>query len=210
MISNEILLTFIATSCVACLLPGPAVLYAIGTTFSHGLRSGFIAILGLQLGFFVQIFAASSGLSAILLTSGKWFSILKIFGAIYLVYLGLSLLFSKKGDKDFSGSSSFVSKRSFFLKGVLINVLNPKILIFFISYILQFITNNGVSAIQQLFILGIIFCIIGTITTIFYALFGNAIGRYVSHFNICRVFGRWLPGSLFIGFGLKLVFTDRP
>lgn len=209
MIPNDIFLTFLATSCIACLLPGPAIIYAVSTTLSNGLKSGFIAIVGLQLGFLTQVIAASCGLSAILLTSGLWFSVLKILGAVYLMYLGLSIIFSNTHESFDSDETPCAKKHHPFLKGILINVLNPKIAIFFISYIPQFITNNGTSTISQVFQLGILFSIIGTLTTVIYALFGKALGTYFSRLNFRGILSRWLPGTIFIGFGIKLATSDK-
>lgn len=208
MIPSDTLLTFIATSCIACLLPGPAIIYAVSTTLSKGLGPGLKAIIGLQIGFIIQVIAASCGLSAILLTSGLWFSVLKILGAVYLLYLGFSIIISRTPEKNESDSTHFPNKHPF-LKGALINVLNPKIAIFFISYIPQFITNNGTSTVSQIFILGIIFSGIGTISTIMYALFSKAMGAYFDRLNVWGIFSKWLPGSIFIGFGIKLATTEK-
>lgn len=209
MIPSDILLTFIATSCIACLLPGPAIIYAVSTTLSNGFGPGLKAIGGLQLGFLIQVIAASCGLSAILLTSGLWFSVIKILGAFYLLYLGLSIIISSTPEKKQSDSTKLSNMQHPFLKGVLINVLNPKIAIFFISYIPQFVTDNGTSTVSQIFLLGIIFSVIGTITTIMYALFGRAMGAYFEMLNIGGIFSKWLPGSIFIGFGIKLATTEK-
>ena len=209
MISSDILLTFIVTSTVACLLPGPAILYAVSITLSNGLLTGFKAIIGLQFGFLVQVIAASCGLSAILLTSGLWFSVLKILGAIYLLYLGLSIIISKTNKKNESDSTYSPNNQHPFLKGVLINVLNPKVAVFFISYIPQFVINNGTSTVGQIFQLGIIFSIIGTVTTIMYALSGKAMSSCFNRLNVGNIFSKWLPGSIFIGFGIKLAATEK-
>jgi len=198
-----------ATSCIACLLPGPAIIYAVSTTLSNGLKAGLAAIAGLQLGFFIQVIAASCGVSAILLASGFWFSVLKVFGAIYLLYLGLSIIFSNAHKTVDSAENVSSRKQHPFLKGTMINVLNPKITIFFISYIPQFITNNGISAISQIFILGILFSIIGTLTTIMYAVLGKVMGSYFTKLNMYGIFSKWLPGSIFIGFGMKLITTEK-
>jgi len=145
----------------------------------------------------------------ILLASAFWFSVLKVFGAIYLLYLGLSIIFSNTYEAIDSTQNVFPRKHHPFLKGIMINVLNPKITIFFISYIPQFITDNGTSTISQVFILGIIFSIIGTLTTIMYAFFGKVMGSYFTKLNIYGIFSKWLPGSIFIAFGIKLVTTEK-
>ncbi len=122
--SMETLLLFLFTSTIACLIPGPAVIYAILQTTSKGLKSGMDAVLGLQVGFLIQVFAAACGLSVLILKSTVVFGFLKIIGAAYLIYLGLSFIIKKDRDKNLSTLSNPKKRMSPFIKGVLINVLN--------------------------------------------------------------------------------------
>ena len=208
MIFLDTLSTFILTSIIACLIPGPAVIYVISKTASRGLNSGFKAVWGLQLGFLFQVIAAISGMSALILKSSIVFTLLKYLGAIYLVYLGLNILL-KKDTYLSTTTSSFRKDRSPVLEGIFINLLNPKIAVFFVSYIPQFVNQNGPSPIKQLIILSFMFCIIGTFTTIGYALSS----KYVSSNWITSECGsllkKWVPGTLFIGLGLKLATGEK-
>ena len=206
---QETLIAFILTSTIACLIPGPAVIYVVTHTISKGMRSGLSAIWGLQIGFLIQVFAATCGLSALILKSALAFSILKSIGALYLIYLGLTLLFRKKsGDTNIIPSFRYKPKSSF-THGVLINALNPKIAIFFISYIPQFIKESSSSPVGQILFFGLVFCILGTITNIAYALSVKTAVKNISTMYQSSIFRRWLPGSIFLGFGLKLAFYDR-
>lgn len=206
---QETLIAFILTSAIACLIPGPAVIYVVTHTISQGMRAGLSAIWGLQIGFLIQVFAATCGMSALILKSALAFSVLKFIGALYLIYLGLTLLFRKK-----SGAINVLPSFRYkpilsFTHGVLVNVLNPKIAIFFISYIPQFIEQSSSSPVGQILFFGFVFCIIGTLTNIAYALSVKTASKKITTIHQSSIFLRWLPGSIFLGFGLKLAFYDR-
>ncbi len=206
---QETLIAFILTSTIACLIPGPAVIYVVTHTISKGMRSGLNAIWGLQIGFLIQVIAATCGLSALILKSALAFSVLKFMGALYLIYLGLTLLFQKKSSDTYALPLFGYKPISSFTHGVLVNVLNPKIAIFFISYIPQFIEKGSTSPVGQIFFFGMVFCILGTITNIAYALSVKTAAKKIATIHQSSLFRRWLPGSIFLGFGLKLAFYDR-
>ena len=209
LLPQETIIAFVLTSIVACLIPGPAVLFVVTQTASRGLRSGLSAVWGLQLGFLIQVLAATCGLSALILKSAVAFSILKFLGALYLIYLGLVLL-THKNDRDEIISPSFGLKSiSSFGQGVLVNVLNPKIAIFFLSYVPQFVASNRGSLIGQVFFFGMLFCVLGTLTNIAYAISVKKTAQRFGRLLRSSVFRRWLPGSIFLGFGVKLALSDR-
>lgn len=208
MITCETLLTFILTSIIACLIPGPAIIFVISKTMKKGLSSGFKAVWGLQIGFALQVIAAACGLSALIIKSYLLFTILKYVGAIYLIYLGANILL--KDEKKLTKKESFISKEhSPFVEGILINLVNPKITIFFISYIPQFININSNSPIKQLLVLGLLFCIVGTITTIGYAMTANQIACKWNKPKFGTFIKKWVPGIIFLGFGLKLAINEK-
>ncbi len=208
MITYETLFTFIFTSIIACLIPGPAIIFVISKTIKNGLKSGFQAVWGLQIGFAIQVIAAACGLSALIIKSYLLFTILKYVGAIYLIYLGVSILL--KNEKELNNKVSFISKEhSPSVEGILINLVNPKITIFFISYIPQFININSNSPIKQLLVFGLLFCIVGTITTIGYAITANQIACKWSRPKFGTFIKKWVPGIIFLGFGLKLAIAEK-
>ena len=208
MIEFETLIAFIFASIVACLIPGPAILFVISNTICKGLPSALKAVWGLQLGFALQIIAAASGLSALILKSAFLFIVIKYVGSIYLFYLGCSLLLEKEGNSP-TKQLKINKYNSPFMQGVLINILNPKIAIFFISYVPQFINKNDSTQVSQLIIFGLIFCIIGTLTTIGYALTSGLFFKNLINPKMRSVFIKWVPGSIFLGFGLKLAITEK-
>ncbi|MCF6245910.1 MAG: LysE family translocator [Desulfobacula sp.] len=206
--SMETLLVFIITSTIACLIPGPAVIYAILQTTSKGFKCGMDAVWGLQVGFFLQVLAAACGLSVLILKSTVIFGFLKIIGAAYLIYLGLSFVITKDSGEDMS-TLSHQKKITPFTKGILINILNPKIAIFFISYLPQFVDEASRTPIAQIFLLGILFSLLGTAVCIFYILLASKASNKLQFFFKSSLFKRWLPGSIFIGFGVRLVFSNE-
>lgn len=206
---QETLIAFIITSTIACLIPGPAVIYVVTQTISRGMRSGLSAIWGLQIGFLIQVLAATCGLSALMLKSAMAFSVLKFIGALYLIYLGLNLLFWEKSSDANVLPSFGYNPISSFTHGVLVNLLNPKIAIFFISYLPQFIDESSASPVGQIFFFGMVFCILGTITNIAYAFSVKTAAKKIVNIHQSSLFRRWLPGSIFLGFGLQLALYDR-
>ncbi len=205
----ETIMIFSIASTIACLIPGPAIIYAILQTTTKGLKSGMDAIWGLQIGFFLQVFAAACGLSILILKYSVVFGVLKIIGAMYLIYLGLSFVLKKdKGENPLTLSNSN-KRKSTFIKGVLINALNPKIAVFFISYLPQFVDEASGTPISQIFFLGLLFSLLGTAVCIIYILLASKASDRLQFFFKSSLFKRWLPGSIFIGFGVKLVFSDE-
>ena len=209
MFKIETLMIFSITSTFVCLIPGPAIIYAILQTTSNGLKSGMEAVWGLQVGFLIQVLAAACGLSVLILKYSVLYGILKIIGAGYLVYLGLSFFIKKDECENQLSHSSPNQKKPIFIKGILINTLNPKIAIFFISYLPQFVDQTSGNPILQIFILGLIFSFLGTCVCISYILLASKTSNRLNVFFKSKTFNKWLPGSIFIGFGLKLAFSDE-
>ena len=205
----ETLIVFLISSTIACLIPGPAIIYAVLQTTSRGIKSGMDAVWGLQLGFFLQVIAAACGLSVLILKYSVLFGFLKIVGAGYLIYLGLSFVLKKEKDENRPALPNQNQEASIFIKGVLINVLNPKIAVFFISYLPQFVDDASGTPVGQIFFLGLLFSLLGTAVCIFYILLASKASDRLHLFFTSSLFKRWLPGSIFLGFGLKLAFSDE-
>ena len=205
--SSETLILFISVSIVACLIPGPSVLFVISKTASGGIRTGLKSICGLQIGFFLQIIAATCGLSAVILNSSMLFKTIQLLGAFYLIYLGFSTILRKRNKENRNEITN--TKGSHIVQGIFVDLLNPKITIFFISYLPQFIEADAPSPIGQLFFLGVIFSITGTATNIFYSyICHKTLGKF-NEIHRNEIFKKWLPASVFTGLGIKLLFTKN-
>ena len=194
------ILAFAGASIVLLLIPGPAVLYIVNRSVSDGREAGLAAVAGLTLGNLAHALAAAAGLSAVLATSAAAFSTVKWLGAGYLIYIGVRTLLRPAPaiDPDQPG----VSVRRSFTQGVVVNVLNPKVALFFLSFLPQFIRpENGRPAMQAL-VLGLVFVGIGFFTDGTYSLIASNLRTVLLRGRTLPFVQRWVAGTVFIGLGL--------
>ena len=214
---NQLLL-FIAAGLLLNLTPGPDVLYIVAQAVRQGLRAGLVAALGISAGCFVHIFAAAVGVSALMLASATAFSLLKWLGAAYLVYVGVRMLFARVPvvaglDVPVAGAVAPTGPRelqTIFLRGFWTNALNPKVALFFLAFLPQFIAPTMEHKPLAFLMLGLLFNFNAVWVNLGWAcvavwLAGKAGGLQARLHWLDRV-----AGSLFICFGLKLAFTDNP
>jgi threonine/homoserine/homoserine lactone efflux protein len=212
------LLLFIAAGLVLNLTPGPDVLYIVTQALRHGLRAGLVAALGITGGCFVHIFAAAVGVSALMLASVTAFTLLKWMGAAYLVYVGLRMVFSRLpktvGPDPSEGIDRHPASRQelkvIFMRGFWTNALNPKVALFFLAFLPQFIAPTVEHKPLAFLLLGLLFNFNAVWVNLGWAcaavwLAGKAGGLQARMQWLDRV-----AGTLFIAFGLKLAFTDNP
>lgn len=209
MLGTHDLPLFIASGILLNVTPGADSIYIITRSLTQGARAGFAAALGIASGCCVHIFAAALGLSAVLATSASAFTVVKLLGAAYLVYVGLSLLRSRSSSKDLPADGLAVaSLRSIFAQGFLTNVLNPKVALFFLAFVPQFIAPAAPSKALSFIFLGSIFNFNGTLWCLFLAWSAARIGS----FSNARRMGSWLArsvGAIFLFLGLRLAFSER-
>ncbi len=193
------LLWFIPAGWLLNLTPGPDVLYIVSNALRQGARAGVVAGLGITTGCFVHIGAAAVGVSALLAASATAFTLLKWLGAAYLLWVGVRMLFSGGTlnvpiPAGAQASSLPVRWRSVFLGGFWTNVLNPKVALFFLAFVL----------------LGVLFNLNAMPVNVGWAVLAAWTARRV---GVLQRGLNWLErvaGALFIGFGLKLALTDNP
>ncbi len=171
--SNSLLLFVVA--CLAInMIPGPDVIYIVSNTMKGKLSAGLKAALGLGVGYFFHTLAACLGLSAIILSSSLAFSVVKWLGAAYLVYLGVqSLLSMWRGENKIVENKNVDNNKNVFVQGVIVSVLNPKVALFFLSFLPQFIDTSASSTSMQLLVLGLLFSVLATTCNVLYASVGN-------------------------------------
>ncbi|ENM5927833.1 LysE family translocator, partial [Vibrio mimicus] len=158
------LLLFVVACLTINMIPGPDVIYIVSNTMKGKMASGMKAAVGLGIGYFVHTLAACLGLSAIILSSALAFSVVKWLGAAYLVYLGIqSLLSMWRGGRKIVVCESSDSNKNVFVQGIVVSVLNPKVALFFLSFLPQFIDTSVGSASMQLFMLGLVFSTLATV-----------------------------------------------
>lgn len=216
--SMESLLLFTLAGLVLNLTPGPDVLYIVANALRGGARAGVVAALGITVGCFVHIVAATVGVSALLAASGLAFAVLKWLGAAYLVFVGLRLLCAKGQDAMNLEAAPVYSTRaegqndykSIFLRGFWTNALNPKVALFFLAFLPQFIAPEVAHKSLAFLGLGLLFAFNGLWVNIGW---GLAAAWLAARARLVQHGLHWLDrvaGTLFIGFGIKLALTAAP
>lgn len=199
------IVTFGIASVALLVIPGPAVIYILNRSVSDGREVGLAAVAGLELGNFMHVIAASAGLSAVLATSATAFNAVKWLGAGYLVFVGLRTLISKPA--AMSGDSSSVTLKRSFTQGVVVNTLNPKVALFFLSYLPQFIDADKGAAWSQALILGSTFVVLGCITDGMYALTASALRNKLLTGRTLPFVQRYVAGTVFVALGVMAATT---
>lgn len=148
---------FIAAGWLLNITPGPDMLFIAGRAVAHGFRAGAAAALGIAAGCLVHTAAVALGIAALLAASSVALEIVKLAGAAYLVYLGLKLLLSRGGAAAADSSADAVRSSEIFWQGFLTNVLNPKVALFFLAFLPQFVDPGASSTVLALSLLGLIF-----------------------------------------------------
>ncbi|RKF18051.1 LysE family translocator [Alginatibacterium sediminis] len=198
---------FVVASLALNLIPGPDVVYIVSNTMKANFRAGIMAALGLGLGYFVHTLAAVLGLSALILSSAIAFGFIKYLGAAYLLYLGLCAISNMlKGSSSFSIPNSSTSERGVFKQGLIVSILNPKVGLFFLSFLPQFVDLSSDTASGQLLLLGLVFTALATVCNLLYALVGSLLfsNPKVSGYARCI---EGCSGALLIGLAGKIAFS---
>jgi threonine/homoserine/homoserine lactone efflux protein len=195
------LLLFVAASVVLIATPGPNVLYIFARSLSQGRAAGLASVAGVSVGNLVHACAAAIGLSAVLASSVLAFSVLKYLGAAYLVYLGIRKFLTKPAEL---GTVQFRPQPlgAIFRQGVVIGVLNPKVALFFLSFLPQFVDPRHGSAQTQLLVFGASFVVLGVIGDSLWALLSGSIGPWIRSSRRFQQNERFVTGSVYCGLGV--------
>jgi threonine/homoserine/homoserine lactone efflux protein len=204
-------LALYAASCIALnITPGQDTMYIIGRSMAQGKRAGIISAMGIMSGCLIHTTLAAAGLSAILSASALAFSVVKLAGAFYLVWIGIGLMFNAR-DESLRAKENPQGRGAWALyrQGMLTNLLNPKVALFFLSFLPQFVDPNTFSTWAPFLVLGLILFTTGSLWCIVLVAFSSWLaGIMRSRTNIQAYMGKAL-GGLFIGLGLKLAFVGR-
>jgi len=214
MFDTSSLILFISSSWLLILSPGPDSIYVLTRGISLGRRAGIISALGVTLGIFVHTAFAALGISVILMTSSTLFLIVKTAGTLYLIYIGIRTIINKKKimiEKDVftNNKNSTLSCRKIFLQGVVSNTLNPKVALFFLSYLPQFVNKETFSGSLQMLILGSIFAIFGVIYLLILGYFSGRIGQWINTKEGMMKKIQIISGSILIVLGIRIAFVQR-
>lgn len=208
MASFETLLAFAAAAALFAYMPGPALLYTAAQTISRGRRAGLLAALGIHIGCYAHVAAAAFGLSAIFSAVPTLYFALKIIGGAYLIFLGVQMIRTKAEAGPVPTLPPKTSRRAF-ADSVLVEVLNPKVAVFFIAFLPQFVSPEAALPIwAQFLILGTVVNFFFTSADLVTVLFASEVTKRLSRSSKFQTLTRWAGGSLLAGLGLKLA-TDR-
>lgn len=197
---------FAVSAALLILIPGPAVLYIVARSIHQGKRAGLLSALGVEVGSLVHIVGAAVGLSAILVSSSVAFSAVKFAGTAYLIYLGIRTLVTRD-EPAVPVELRPVDLRRVFGQGVIVNILNPKVALFFFAFFPQFIDPDRGSVVLQTLVLGAVFCAVGTVLDCSWALAAGTARDWLKgniHFMRRQ---RFVTGAIYLGLGVTTAFT---
>ncbi|MBH0156912.1 LysE family translocator [Fictibacillus sp. 5RED26] len=199
---------FLLTGILLNLIPGTDTMYIIGRSMSQGRKAGVYSVLGIITGSLVHTLFVAFGLSLILVKSVFLFNTIKIIGVIYLVYLGIRMILDKS-NLSFQAATDSLKIRKIYIQGMLTSLTNPKVSMFFIAFLPQFIDTKAVGPIPFL-ILGLTFTATGLLWCLFVAYFSSYVTKKLrGNQKIGTVLNK-LTGLIFIGMGIKLLQTKAP
>lgn len=198
---------FLAAGILLNLTPGPDTAYILGRSMAQGREAGVASALGICVGSIFHTCAAAFGLSAILATSAVAFGAIKLLGGAYLIFLGIKMIVDRR--KQLSLPSNFRRRTTAaaFRQGILTNILNPKVALFFLAFLPQFIDPRSRMKVLAFLALGLAFVTTGTIWCLIMACFASAFGQRL---RTNETVGQWLnraAGALFVFLGLRLATT---
>jgi RhtB (resistance to homoserine/threonine) family protein len=205
---------FVAAVMLLNVTPGPDTAYIVGRSVAQGRGAGVVSALGISAGCVVHTLACAFGLTALLAASATAFTIVKFAGAIYLIYLGVRLLFVKPSPEEGKTEDAPVrsvpkSLRQLFTQGFVTNVLNPKVVLFFVSFFPQFVAADSPNKVVTFLALGSVFVLMSTVWNTFVAWIA---GSVTQRFSGRPAVKKWLDrvvGSAFVSLGLKLATSHR-
>jgi len=199
---------FVVAALSINLIPGPDVIYIVTNTMKGQMKSGFKASVGLGVGYLIHTLAAVFGLSALILSSAFLFTAIKYLGALYLLYLGISALVNcYRNNAKLTLEHASSDNTSVFKQGVIVSVLNPKVAMFFLAFLPQFIDPHSITATQDLLTLGLLFSGLATLCNLLYAGLGSVLFNSPKAKKYARVL-EGISGALLITLSAKIALSD--
>jgi threonine/homoserine/homoserine lactone efflux protein len=196
------ILLFMVAAITLLAIPGPAVIYIVTRSVSQGRAAGIASVLGIHVGTAVYVAATSMGISALLAASATAFLVVKYLGASYLIWLGVQKLRRRKNSEEPSAGTADTSLRRVFCQGVVVNILNPKTLIFFTAFLPQFVDQQRGFYAGQLAFFGALFIMLGIVSDGTYALLSSALaGRLRRSSRLQRRLDRY-SGAAYLALGV--------
>jgi threonine/homoserine/homoserine lactone efflux protein len=199
---------FFAASLALGLAPGPDNIFVLTQSALHGRAAGLFVTIGLCTGLLVHTTAVSLGIAAVFATSVVAFTSLKLIGAAYLLYLAWKA-FKTRASSIPQNEDSDVSFRHLYARGVIMNITNPKVAIFFLAFLPQFADPSRGSLTLQLFLLGALFIVATLLVFGSIAWFAGTLGDWLKKSPRAQIALNRIAGTIFVGLALRLVTTER-
>lgn len=201
-----LLAVFLFAILVICVTPGPDMLYILATSLSQGVRAGLVASIGMSLGMLVHTALVSVGLAALMTTTPVLYDVIRYAGAIYLVYIGI------RSWRDSSSATEVedrpvVPLRTVLWRATMTNLLNPKIVLFYLAFLPQFVDPDRGQPGLQLLVLGLLFVIVGLLVDSAIAVAAGRLGEWLQRrHRVDRLLNR-IAGTVFMALAVRLVFV---
>lgn len=201
----DVLLAFFVTTAIFAFVPGPAMLYSAARTMAGGRSAGLMAVLGIHIGSYVHIVAAAAGLSALFHAVPVAYTLVKLVGAIYLIWLGISLFRTRNARSEHLPHGTAKSARKAFIESILVEVLNPKTAIFFMAFLPQFVDSAaGLPVWMQFAILGAMVNAIFTFSDVVSVLLAALIVTRLKQSSTAQRWVQRAGGTILVGLGAHL------
>jgi len=208
-LNYELLSTFVIASAALAISPGPDNIYVLTQSIANGKKFGLATTIGLVSGCLVHTTLLAVGVSAIIKESDQIFFMIKLFGALYLLYVAYKV---DKSDAHLILSNGKVPQKglvALFKQGFIMNVLNPKVTIFFLAFFPGFLFSDSLNHIIQFYVLGLLFMLVTLIIFGLIALLSGSISNYIrAHANLGLTM-KWLQIVVFIGIGLFVLISNK-
>jgi threonine/homoserine/homoserine lactone efflux protein len=203
-------LTFLTAAVLLNLSPGPDMAFILGHTVRGGKRCGFAAMAGVWMGALLHIIAAAAGLSAILASSATAFTAVKWLGAGYLIWLGFSALMSKGPALSPSAAAPSISTRQVLRQGVLVSLLNPKVAIFFLAFLPQFVVPGAGATELQMLLHGLLVVAVAAVVEPPLVIFGEKLTQGIRNRPEIALWLDKTLGAVLVALGVRLITQDYP
>lgn len=200
---------FLLAGIVLNITPGSDTIYILSRSVAQGKRGGIYSVFGIISGVAIHTLMAALGLSAILSTSATAFTVVKTIGAMYLGYLGLTTLLAKENNLISLTDTIHMTPKNIYFQGLITNVLNPKVALFFLSFLPQFIAPSNTYGLLPFLCLGITFIVTGTTWCLLLVLFSSRMSAYLRENKTSAFITNKVCGTIYLGLGVKLLTTEK-
>ena len=200
---------FLLAAVALAVVPGPAVAYIVTQSIDQGRRAGLVSALGVATGGLVHVTAATIGVSALIASSAKAFTVVKLVGAAYLIAVGIRRILSR-GEAEIDGAEPVRAPLAHvYRQGVVVNVLNPKTALFFLAFLPQFVDPHRGTVWPQVAFLGVLFVLVALASDSTYALVSDAIAGKLRRTGTGAKLRRWFTGGVFVALGITAAAARR-